>query len=111
MAASGLSCGKWDLRCVALASLVVALGLFSNCGTWALERMGSVVVARGLSCPVACGILVPQAAIEPASPALEGGFLTTGPPGSPCNVIIKYVININTLPRTVFELEFRSFDV
>ena len=30
--------------------------------------------------PIACGILVPQPGIEPTSPALEGGFLTTGPP-------------------------------
>ena len=28
-----------------------------------------------------CGILVHQPGIEPMSPALEGGFLTTGPPG------------------------------
>ena len=27
-----------------------------------------------LSCPVACGMLVPRPGIEPASPALEGGF-------------------------------------
>ena len=29
----------------------------------------------------ACGIFVPQPGIRPESPALEGGFLTTGPPG------------------------------
>ena len=29
----------------------------------------------------ACGILAPQPGIEPTAPALEGGFLTTGPPG------------------------------
>ena len=34
-----------------------------------------------LSCSAACGILVPKPRIEPASPALEGGSLTTGPPG------------------------------
>ena len=28
-----------------------------------------------------CGILVPQPGIEPASLALQGEFLTTGPPG------------------------------
>ena len=28
-----------------------------------------------------CGILVPRPGIEPMSPALEGGFLTAGPPG------------------------------
>ena len=31
--------------------------------------------------PVASGILVPWPGIEPTSPALEGEFLTTGPPG------------------------------
>ena len=41
----------------------------------------SLVVTPGLSCPSACGILVPQPGIEPASSALQGGFLTTGSPG------------------------------
>ena len=59
----------------------------SSCGTWAPEHAGagSLVVARGRSCPVACVILVPQPGIEPTSPALEGGFLTTGPPGKSRN--------------------------
>jgi len=35
----------------------------------------------GLSCPAACGILVPYPGVKPASPALEVRFLTTGPPG------------------------------
>ena len=34
-----------------------------------------------LSCPAACGILAPQPGIESVSHALEGRFLTTGPPG------------------------------
>ena len=38
-------------------------------------------MARGLSCSVACGILVPRPGIELMSPALEGRFLTTGPTG------------------------------
>ena len=42
---------------------------------------GSVVVARGLSCFTAYGILVSQPGFEPMSSALQGGFLTTGPPG------------------------------
>ena len=46
------------------------------CGTLALGHSGSVTVTHGLSCPVACG-----PGIEPVSPALAGGFLTTGPPG------------------------------
>ena len=42
--------------------------------------MSSIVVAHGLSCPVARGILVPLPGIEPTSPALEGRFFTTVPP-------------------------------
>ena len=57
------------------ASLVVAHGL------WTPEFAGSVAVAHGLSCYAACGILVPQPGIEHVAPALEGRFLTTGPPG------------------------------
>ena len=60
-----------------------------SCGVWTPERMGSVVCGTwalslrhaGLSGPMACGILVPRPGIESASPALEGGFFTTGPPG------------------------------
>ena len=40
-----------------------------------------VVVVRGCSCPVTCGILVHPPGIKPASSALQSGFLTTGPPG------------------------------
>ena len=35
----------------------------------------------GLSCPKTCGISVLLPGIELASPALKGGFLTTGSPG------------------------------
>ena len=38
--------------------LVVARRL-SSCGTQAPECAGSVVAVHGLSCPAACGILVP----------------------------------------------------
>ena len=98
LAASGLSCGMQDLlfQCAGLSLVVACRFSLSNCGVWAQECLGlvvcgtwalylrrasSVVVACGLSCPVACGILVPQLRIEPASPAFEGGFSTTGPPG------------------------------
>ena len=59
----------------------MACGLLSSCGTWAPGCVGSGIVVRGLSCPEACGILVFRSGIQPASPALEGGFFTTGPPG------------------------------
>ena len=41
----------------------------------------SLVAVHGLSYPLACGIFVPWPGIEPASPPLEGRFLTTGVPG------------------------------
>ena len=41
-----------------------------------LLHVGSFVVAYGLSCPTACGILVPQPGIETLCPALKGIFLT-----------------------------------
>ena len=62
------------------ASSVVVARSLSSCGAWAPECMGSVVAMHGLSCPTACGILVPQPGIKPASSALEGRFLTTGSP-------------------------------
>ena len=34
---------------------------------------------HSLSCPTACGILVPQPGIETVAPALKSGFLATGP--------------------------------
>ena len=46
-----------------------------------LWYVGSVVAVYELSCPAACGILVPQPGIEPVSSALPVGFLTLGPPG------------------------------
>ena len=43
--------------------------------------LGFFLTASGLHCYAACGISVTLQEIEPASPALEGRFLTTGPPG------------------------------
>ena len=85
--------------------LVAACGLLSS-GVWALKHMhwGSVVVACGLSCPAACGILVPRPGIEPASPALEGGFLTTGPPGKSPELLFFLFPNLwyqMNIPRLV----------
>ena len=102
-----LSCSTWDLHCGMQDFLLwhagssLRLAGFSLVVVWALECAGSVVAAHGLSscgaravecadsvavvcrfsCPAACGILVPWSEIQPAFPALEGGFLTTGPPG------------------------------
>ena len=59
--------------------------------------VGSIVVAYGLRCSVLYGILLLQPKSEPMSPALKGGFLTTGAPGnSPDDKNFKTVI-INIL--------------
>ena len=46
-----------------------------------MAYVGSVIAAHRFSCPVACGILVPQPGIKPISPIFKGRFLATGPPG------------------------------
>ena len=58
-----------------------------SCRAGALEYTGSVVAACGLSCPTACGILVPQPGVEPKSPVLPGRFLTTRLPEKPLMAI------------------------
>ena len=53
---------------LALLGLCCGRQAFSSCG------------ACRLSCPVACGILASGSGIKRESPALQGRFLTTGPP-------------------------------
>ena len=82
--------GEWSLHC--------SMQAFSSCRTWALECAGfsghntpaSVIVAHGLSCPAAHGILGVWSGIEPPPPALKGGFLTTRPPGKSQNSVLSY---------------------
>ena len=76
LAALGLRFSRQDLFLLQCAG-------FSSCGTCTseLQSTGSAVAVQGLRCLGARGILVPQPGIEPSSPALEDGFLTTGPPG------------------------------
>ena len=62
--------------------LVVAHWIFvASCELFCCSAWTLVVVHR-LSCPVTYGILVPRPGIEPASSAVQGRLLTTGPPGS-----------------------------
>ena len=60
-------------------SVVVARGLRS-CGSQAIERRLSSCGARA---SLLCGMwdLRPGPGLEPVSPAVAGGFLTTAPPG------------------------------
>ena len=50
------------------------------CGISVASWDSSVNRVPTLSCFETCGILVPRPGIEPASPALQSGFLTTGLP-------------------------------
>ena len=79
LAVSGLCCSTRDLPCIVWDLLwwCTDAGL-CNCGSWAHNW---VVEAVGLRCSVACGILIPLPGVEPMFPALQGEFLTTGPPG------------------------------
>ena len=63
---------------------------------------GSEVVACGVSGPVAHGVF-PGPGIESMSPALDGRFLTTGPPGNSLLVVFGgiHVFSIYYLPGTV----------
>ena len=60
--------------------LVVVYRLLSSYGVRTPESTGSVAEVNGFSHLAAAGILVPWPGTEPMSPALEGEFLTTGPP-------------------------------
>ena len=62
-----------------LGLILVAASLVAEHGC---RARASLVVVRGFGCREATWDH-PGPGIEPASPALAGGFLTTGPPGSP----------------------------
>ena len=50
--------------------------------------MGSAVVTHGLTCPGGMWN-IPGPGIEPVSPAMAGGFLTTGLPGKSQSYVFK----------------------
>ena len=63
-------------------SLIVPFPCLQCVGfSYSLEHSGYLIVASRLTCPTACEILLPLPEVEPAFPAVKGGFLTTGPPG------------------------------
>ena len=84
-----LRCGAWASHC----------GGSSCCGAQAPGVWASVVVARGLSScgaqtQLLCGMWdLPRPGLEPVSPALAGGFLTTAPPGK-SSAITLIVISV-----------------
>ena len=90
-AGATLRCGAWASHCSGS----------SCCGAWALGSWASVVVAHRLSscgsqalerrlssCGARAQLLrgmwdLPGPGLEPVSPAMAGGFLSTAPPGKP----------------------------
>ena len=73
-------------------------GGFSYCGAHALGTWASVIAAHGLSsCDTWAQMLhgmwnLPAPGIEPISPALAGGFLSTAPPGKSWICILTYIV-------------------
>ena len=63
-----------------------------HCGELALELMGSEIVACQLSSSVACEILITLLGIKPLSPAWQGKFLTTRPPGKFYDIPCYWVV-------------------
>ena len=57
------------------------------------RRAGSVVVAHGLRCSAACGILPDQ-----GSKSVASRFSTTAPPGKPTTAIIIDVVIVTVIP-------------
>ena len=98
------SYGERGLLFVVVHGLLIAVA--SRCGARALGTWASVVAAHGLS---SCGSRalecrlssfgaqvqllrsmwdLPRPGLEPVSPALAGGFLTTEPPGKPQQIYL-----------------------
>jgi len=71
---------------IAVASLVFraeALGIWLSVAVAPrLQNTGSIIVAHGLSCSLACGIF-PDQGSNPMSLTLAGRFFATEPPGKP----------------------------
>lgn len=68
-----------------------------------------LIVAGGLRCPKARGLLAPQPGFEPASPASEGGFLTTEPPRKPSRVGFANPL-ANCPPTHLYQLLLAEFE-
>ena len=109
----GLPCGTRALHCctqafsscvkqanyslVAVCSFSLQLFLLlwiMGFGSYDLQapEHGPRVVAHRLSCPLACGILVPRSGIKPVLPALACRLLTTGPPEKSLSIFLNSLV-------------------
>ena len=82
---------------------------FSRCRARALEPAGSLVQCTSLVALRHVGILVPRLWVKPISPELEGGFLTTGPPGKSASLgsifmgkILQAILLVFSIPLIFF---------
>ena len=116
------SCGEWGLLFVVVHGLLIAVA--SLCGAWTLGMQASVVVACGLSscssralehrlsscgarASLLCGMWdLPGPGLEPMSPALAGGFLTTAPPGKPWRSLLNLAVRGKRRQRKVSRVQF-----
>ena len=108
-AGATLCCGAWVSHC----------GGFSCCRAQALGVWASVAVAHGLSscgsralehglssCGTRAQLLhgmwdLPRPGLEPGSPALAGGFLTTAPPGKPSKYNLRSILIPHSLKQNL----------
>ena len=106
LAASGPSCGAQDLHRIMWGLLLLRTrSLVAARGIWSAQP--PVVAVNRLSRSTECGVLLLRPGIEPMSPALQGGFLTTGPPGkSPKPGLCVLAPGI---PFMVFKIPFMVF--
>ena len=89
---SSLQCAGFSLRwLLLLRSTGSRLTGFSSCGSRALERRLSSCGARA---KLLCSMWdLPGPGLEPVSPELAGGLLTSVPPGKSCNCLMKHFYN------------------
>ena len=84
---SSLWCVCFSLRWLCSQSMGSRRAGFSSCGSRALEhRLSSCGAQASLLCSMGD---LPGPGLEPTSPALAGGFLTTMPPGKACDALKK----------------------
>ena len=98
---------------MAVLGLRFCVRAFSSCGKWGpffIAVRGPLTIAASLvaehriqtrrlsSCGARAQLLrgmwdLPRPGLEPVSPALAGGFLTTAPPGKPEHILNIYKLN------------------
>ena len=86
---SGFSC--CGARALGVRASVVVAQRLSSCGSRALERRLSSCGARVYLLRGMWDLRRPG--LEPMSPALAGGFLTTAPPGKPLDHLLLSVVS------------------